>query len=229
MDRLADPPSGDGSYNHVADALQQLIAEAEACNPTLKGLAAEIARDRSRQQLACLQAYPDFTLGVGYSIISDGSDVISPVANGRDNINFGVGMTLPIWRAKISAGVRQAAHQRSSTMHRYAAEQDRLRGRLRREVAAADAAIQQLELFRKRLIPRTEQALKIATADYQGEKADFTDLVDVYQELLAYQTQVARTTAAFAATLARIEQLVGCATTYVPDRSRVSPERGARP
>ena len=131
------------------------------------------------------------------------------VANGHDNINFTVGVTLPIWRDKINAGIREAAHQRSSTTLRLDAERDRVRGTLRRQVAAAYAAIEQLELFRDRLIPRTEQTLQIATADYQGKKADFTDLIATYRELLSLQVQVARAQANLASTLAQIERIAG--------------------
>ncbi len=201
---------GELNVSRVAPQLEVLVAGAEQCNPTLQGLAAEIARDRAKESVACLEQYPDFQLGLGYSIVSDDSSVISPVANGHDNINFTVGITLPIWRDKINAGIREAAYQRNSTINRHEAERDRLRGKLRRQVAAAYAAEEQLELFRDRLVPRTEQTLEIATADYQGEKADFTDLVDIYRELLTYQVQVARTKATLASTLARIERTVGC-------------------
>jgi outer membrane protein TolC len=194
----------------VVPQLELLVASAEQCNPELRGLAAEIARDRDKLSLACLQQYPDFQLGVGYSIIDDNTNAISPVANGRDNINFTLGLTLPVWRDKISAAKREAAYQRGSSIHRLEAERDRLRGQLRRQVAAAYAANEQLQLFKERLIPRTEQTLKIAIADYQGEKADFTDLVDIYRELLSYQVQVARTKAVLASTLAQIEKSVGC-------------------
>lgn len=190
--------------------LELLIAQAEQCNPSLQGLAAEIARDRAKESLACLQNYPDFSLGLGYSIISDDNNVISPVANGRDNINFTLGMTLPIWRDKIDSGIREAAHQRTSTINRREAERDRLRGQLRRQVATAYAATEQLTLFRERLIPRTEQTLEIATADYQGKKTDFTDLVGIYRELLTLQVQVARTKATLASTFAQIDRTVGC-------------------
>lgn len=200
----------DLDVTEVAPQLEVLVASAEQCNPTLQGLAAEIARDRAKETIACLQKYPDFQLGLGYSIINDDSSVISPVANGHDNINFTVGITLPIWRDKINAGIREAAHQRNSTINRREAERDRLRGQLRRQVAAAYAAVEQLELFRDRLVPRTEQTLEIATTDYQGKKADFTDLVDIYRELLTLQVQVARTKATLASTLAQIERTVGC-------------------
>ena len=202
----------DLGMNEAAPRLEGLVSSAERCNPSLQGLAAEIARDRAKENLACQQQYPDLQLGIGWALISDNDDVISPVANGHDNVNFTVGVTLPIWRDKIDAGIREAAHASSSTIHRREAERDRLRGQLRRQVAAADAAVEQLSLFRDRLMPRTQRTLEIALADYQGKKADFVSVVDIYRELLAYQVQVARIQATLASTLAQIERTVGCAT-----------------
>jgi outer membrane protein TolC len=190
--------------------LKDIVELAEQCNPTLRGLAAEIARDRSKESLAHLQQYPDFQIGLGYSIVSDEPDAISPVADGHDNINFSVGVTLPIYREKINAGIREAAHARTSSFHRRQAEQDKLGGQLRRQVAAAYAAIEQLELLRERLLPRTRQTLEVATADYQGQRADFTDLIATYRELLALEVQVVRAKAELASTLAAIQKNIGC-------------------
>ncbi|MCG8650504.1 MAG: TolC family protein, partial [Pirellulales bacterium] len=134
----------------LAPDLERLFAGAQQCNPVLQGLAAEIARDREKERLACQQKYPDLHLGMGWSLIADSVDVISPVADGHDNVNFTVGVTLPIWRDKINAGVREATHQRSSTVHRHQAERDHLRGQLRRQVAELDAAVAQWKLFQER-------------------------------------------------------------------------------
>lgn len=190
--------------------LDALVAMIETCNPSLRGLAAEISRDRAKETLACLSQYPDLQFGIGWAIVSDDEEVLSPVANGHDNVNFTVGVTLPIWREKINAAQREAAHQRASTQNRKLAQRDRLRGNLRRQMAAAYAAIEQQQLLETRLIPRTQQALTIATADYQGKRTDFFNLIDFYQELLAHQVQLARTKATLASTLARIERLAGC-------------------
>ena len=60
-----------------------------------------------------------------------------------------------------------------------------------------------------RLIPKTERTLRLTTADYQGKKADFSDLIENYQDLLSYQIQVARAKADIASTHAKIARLVG--------------------
>lgn len=195
--------------------LDALVAMALRCNPELRMLEWEIARDRERQRLACLQRYPDFQLGVGWSLVTE-EEAISGAANGHDNINFTLGLSLPVWHDKINAGIREAAANTAATARMRDAELDELYGILRRLLARADASLQQLNLYRDRIIPRTEQTLQLATADYRGERADFYSLVELYQELLTYQLQVARIQATLAGTLAELDRSVGCPAEFGP-------------
>jgi cobalt-zinc-cadmium efflux system outer membrane protein len=142
--------------------------------------------------------------------VSDGSTVLSGVANGHDQINFNVGTTLPIWRDKINAGVREAANRTSSTTKRLDAERDALYGKLRRLLAQADAFTEQRDIYQERIIPRTEDTLKLSIADYRGKRTDFFSLIETYRELLMFETQLARIDASLAGTVARIERAVGC-------------------
>ena len=197
----------------VADApmqLEALIAQAEQCNPSLRGLAAEIQRDRQKQRLACLQQYPDFMVGLNWGIVSDGHDVISPVADGNDNLSITFGTTLPIWREKINAGVREASRRTSSTQQRLEAERDEIYGRLRRLLAQADSLVEQTGVYKDRIIPRTEDTLKLAIADYRGERTDFFTLIETYRELLMFEIQLARINATLAGTIAQVDRTVGC-------------------
>lgn len=197
----------------ITDTTQQiesLIAQAEQCNPKLRGLAWEIRRDRDRERLACLQQYPDFTVGLNWGIISDGSNSISPVANGNDNLSFSFGTTLPIWREKINAGIREAAHRRTSTTRRLEAERDELYGKIRRLIVQADALVEQRDIYNERIIPRTEDTLTLSIADYRGKRTDFFTLIETYRELLMFETQLARIDASLAGTIAQIDRTVGC-------------------
>ncbi len=198
----------------VADApmqLDALIEQAEQCNPSLRGLAAEIQRDRQKQRLACLQQYPDFMVGLNWGIVSDNHNVISPVANGNDNLSITFGTTLPIWREKINAGVREANRRTSSTRQRLEAERDEIYGRLRRLLAQADSFVEQTKIYEERLVPRTEDTLKLTIADYRGERSDFFTLIETYRELLMFEIQLARINASLAGTIAQIDRTVGCA------------------
>ncbi len=202
--------SEDLGLANVPGQLDELIALAEQCNPKLAGLAWEIQRDRQKHRLACLQKYPDLQVGLQWGLVSDDHKVLSPVANGHDQISFNVGTTLPIWRDKINAGVREAANRTSSTTKRLDAERDALYGKLRRLLAQADAFTEQREIYAKRIIPRTEDTLKLSIADYRGKRTDFFTLIETYRELLMFETQLARIDASLAGTIAQIERAVGC-------------------
>ncbi len=194
----------------VPTQLDELIALAERCNPKLKGLAWEIQRDRQKHQLACLAKYPDLQVGMNWGLVNDNTTVLSPAANGHDQINFNIGTTLPIWRDKINAGVREAANRTSSTAKRLDAERDALYGKIRRLLVQADALTEQRDIYQNRIIPRTEDTLKLSIADYRGKRADFFSLIETYRELLIHETQLARIDASIAGTVARIERAVGC-------------------
>lgn len=190
--------------------LDELISQAEQCNPSLRGLAAEIQRDRQKQRLACLQQYPDFMVGLNWGIVSDNHNVLSGVANGRDQLSITFGTTLPIWREKINAGVREASRRTSSTAERLEAERYDVYGRLRRLLAQSDSLVEQTDIYKNRIIPRTEDTLKLAIADYRGERSDFFALIETYRELLMFETQLARINATLAGTIAQIDRTVGC-------------------
>lgn len=198
------------NLTNVPEQLDSLLQLAEQCSPELRSIAWEIQRDRQKQKLACLQKYPDLQLGLNYAIISDDINAISPVANGHDNISFTLGTTLPIWREKIDAGIREAAHRTSSSTERLQAERDAIQGKLRRLLAQADALVEQHKIYTERIIPRTEDTLKLSIADYRGKRTDFYTLIETYRELLMFETQLARLESTLAGTLAQIERTVGC-------------------
>ncbi|TWU42573.1 TolC family protein [Novipirellula artificiosorum] len=198
------------STTPMPQQIEALIAMAEQCNPKLRGLAWEIQRDRDRQTLACLQKFPDFNVGINWSLISDDYKVLSPVANGHDNVSLSFGTTLPIWRDKINAGIREASHRTSSTTRRWEAERDDLYGKIRRLIVQADALNEQRDLYKDRIIPRTEDTLKLSIADYRGKRTDFFTLIETYRELLMFETQVARIDATLAGTVAQLDRTVGC-------------------
>ena len=98
--------------------LDALFAAAEQCSPRLRERQWAVSRDRQKQQLACLNKYPDFTFGAGWQTITE-TDAVSRNANGHDNVNFMVGVTLPIWRDKIDASIREASAEAAASSREY--------------------------------------------------------------------------------------------------------------
>lgn len=196
-------------HTNTSQQIDELLALAEQCNPSLRGLVWEIQRDREKQRLACLQRYPDFMVGMNLGIISENHNVLSPVANGHDNLSLSFGTTLPIWRDKINAGIREASHRTSSTARRLESERDELFGKIRRLLVQLDALTEQRDIYQARIIPRTEQTLELAIADYRGKRTDFFTLIETYRELLMFETQLARIDATLAGTVAQLDRTVG--------------------
>ncbi|GIW97131.1 MAG: hypothetical protein KatS3mg111_0464 [Pirellulaceae bacterium] len=190
-------------------SLDELLQLAEQCNPELQGLVWQIARDRQKQRLACLQRYPDFQVGMNWLMVTQ-QDAISPVANGNDNFAFTVGMTLPIWRDKIRAGISEAAHQSASSIEMLDAERNLIGGKIRHLVAQADALADQYQIFEDKIIPRTEQTLEINLADYRGKRSEFFSVVETYRELLSFELQQLRLATSLSGTLIQIQRQVGC-------------------
>ena len=143
-------------------------------------------------------------------MVNDNDDVISPVANGRDQVSLSFGTTLPIWHEKINAGVREASHRTNSTVAELDAKRDELFAKLRRLMSQANALSEQRDIYERRIIPRSESTLKLSIADYRGKRTDFFSLIETYRELLTFETQLARINASLAGTLAQIERAVGC-------------------
>lgn len=189
--------------------LDELVALAEQCNPELRGLGYQIQRDIQKQRLAKLQRYSDLQFSGGYDFMTTGA-AISPVADGVDNISFGVGFTLPIYRNKINAGISESAAEIANSARLREAEQLSIAGRLRRLLSEIDALDQQRTLYAERIVPRAEQALEIALSEYTVGKTTFVQLTDNYTELLMYRLQVAKLESTLAARLAQLQRTVGC-------------------
>ncbi|WP_218931912.1 TolC family protein [Adhaeretor mobilis] len=202
-------PTGELPIAQVPQQLDALFAAAGECSPRLRERQWAVSRDRQKQQLACLSKYPDFTLGAGWQTITE-SDAVSPVANGHDNVNFVVVVTLPIWRDKINASIREASAEVAASSREFNDARDDTFRQIRRLSEQAYAADEQLRLYNERILPRAKRTLQLASADYRGKLVDFGEVTDGFTEVLMFELQVARTKATIAGAIAQLHRAVGC-------------------
>ena len=186
-----------------------LIDQAIRCRPELKSRLLAVRRDRGKRRLACLERYPDFDVGLGWQSVTR-DEAISPVANGHDNLNLMIGVTLPVWHSRIDAGIREAEQQIFASSREYDAQVDAVR----RDVLTAAVRLQtladQLELYESALLPRSEQVLEVSLADYRGGKVTFVQLTQNYLATLALQTEAARLRSERFKAMAQLRRAVGC-------------------
>jgi len=207
--RVGIEPSEQLDIDSSPDNIDSLFAAAGRCSPKLRELQWAVSRDRQKHQLACLNRYPDFNLGAAWQTITE-SDAISPVANGHDNVSFMVGVTLPIWRKRIDASIREASAVVAASNRDFTAARDDTYRKVRRLVEQAYAAEEQLRLYNERILPRAKQNLQLVAADYRGRLVDFGEVTDGFTEVLMFELQVARAEATLAGTIAQLKRAVGC-------------------
>lgn len=188
---------------------QRLEERALELRPELAAATARIARAETLEELAEKRFKPDFTLGLTYTAVGRRRDepgrLQPPPGNGDDVLGIQGGVSLPVRRGSLRAGLeearelRQAADEsRRAARARIAAELDELTDRI-------PLGWRQLRLLEDVLIVQAQEALDSARAAYVAGRLNALDLLDAEHVLFGARTAVARAAADFAIYLARLE------------------------
>lgn len=164
-----------------------LLALLEDLNPELKAAAAEIDAARQGRDLIRRSGWPAPMLGVN-AMVMPGMEG----GGGETDVSLMAGISVPLWRGRIRAGVREAAAQIRAAEQ----ERDELRNRVRNELAMAvfqfrDAA-RRVELYRNSLIPAAERALEAERQAYAAGQSDVAGLIEAQRSVLEFRLLAAR-------------------------------------
>jgi outer membrane protein TolC len=210
LGRPADSPLPQPKYlpeEKINLAGKELINGLFENNPDLKALAHRVEKQKKSVALAKKEFYPDFTLGVSY--IDTGSSVMSTSDSGKDPFIAMVGLSLPIWRQKYSAAVREARNRVRSAELSLSDKQYSLQNEIKDAVFGVKDARRKIQLYRDTLIPKAEESLKVTQTGFRTGEVDFLDLLDAQRTLLDFQLTVERARANHMKQLARLEKLAG--------------------
>jgi outer membrane protein TolC len=174
---------------------------------------ARIAAAEVRVDLAGRDNRPDFKVGLTYTFVDpreDSAGMVSPPEGNGDDI-FGIqgGVSIPIWRKKLKAGVEEASELELSAQE---ARRDLLAGI---EAAVGDLmqriplTWQQLRLLEDILILQAEESVKSAQSGYVAGTLNALDLLDAEHVLFKAEIAIARSRADYAIRLAQLEGEVG--------------------
>jgi outer membrane protein TolC len=156
-------------------------------NPELKMLERKTASAEARVELARLQSYPDFTVGVNYVQIGDPSMNSSAADAGQDAWGVMAAVSLPIWLGKNKAA-REEAHANLNASEQEI-EQRRLNliSDLESALALHTNAQRQLTLYGEDLISLAEQAVENSLHSYEVGTTSVLELIDSERSLLELQ------------------------------------------
>ncbi|MDY7107446.1 MAG: TolC family protein [Planctomycetota bacterium] len=202
---------------------ETLLAVLSERNPDLLALQEEIERERINAEIARKDGYPDFTVGLAYTVIGERNDV-SLDENGDDALLGTLSVNLPIWREKYDAGVREAIARRLAAAGRREEAYNRLASELQEAIFEHEDARRRVTLYRDTLIPKARESLQASLGSFQQGQSDYLDLVDTQRTLLEFRLAIERALVDRATSAARIEQLVGMPPTELDDTSRTEGE-----
>lgn len=156
-----------------ADAL---LREAEARHPRLRAMAAEIRQAEAAVALARKGRLPDFSLGLEVNAYPSPA-VVSPQG----------GMTLPIWKDKISAEIAAAQARRQAAGARLAKEQIQLAVDLADRLFLVRESTRMIELFHHQLVPKARLSFEVGRQNYRAGILDYFNLAEAQRTLLEFQ------------------------------------------
>jgi outer membrane protein TolC len=193
----------------VASVDGPALAEiARRSNPVLLALDERIEEQRIRTDIARKEGLPDFTVGLDY-IVTDEAINSSIAESGDDPILLSLGITVPLWRDKYDAGVREALARRLAVSYERADEANRITASIQRAWFEHTDADRRVRLFETTLIPKAEESLRASLTGFRAGETSFLDLLDTERTLLEFAVSAERARADRGQALARLNTFVG--------------------
>lgn len=182
-------------------------------NPELQSAGARITAEEYREKLARKRFLPDIMLGANWMMMSG--------MNGGDKSDVGLmaGITLPLWWDSIRAEIRETAALTRAASSERDNRLNMLRADLRLALFTLRDAERRIELFSHVLVPKADQALKVATQEFSADKPVFMVLIDAQRTLLEFKLMSERAKTDREIALAAINRLVGKGEGKTPPRA----------
>lgn len=192
-------------------ALEQLYEIAMQARPDLSGRLAAIERDQIAEELAALRGKPNVSLGFIYQNMQKTNAVQPQTAMGAPNIGLFVGFNLPVYRAKIAAGVAEAQARTAADRALYEAEKNQSRRDIRTLHNSVKVQRQVLKLIQDTNLPNTRRILESVESDYRSGKTgvDALSMLAAWRDVLSVELQMAQVETELAKSLASLERAVG--------------------
>jgi outer membrane protein TolC len=203
LDRPADAPLGEPRAlvaTEEAYDLKDLTQRALATRPEIR--AAEL---RARGAKAGLQAaeressLPDFELAFDYWQVPDEKDAWGGM----------LAINLPWFTGKKAAEARRLGHVTRAEEAALESARNRVRFEVRDAWNRFEAARKALALYRKELLPKSEQTVDVSRASYEKDKASFLDLLDSERSLRDVKLAQIQALVAVESATADLERAVG--------------------
>ncbi len=186
----------------------ELLALMRQRSPELRALAFEVERKQHELRLARKEYFPDFTLGLGYTLTDEAVNP-SMEDSGKDPVTLNASINVPLWRGKYAAGSREAQARLRASRLEHADRALQLDAHVKRTAFELRDAGRKVTLYRDTLIPKGEQSLRATSAGFEAGQLEFLNVIDAQRVLLEFQLSYERALSNQTVRLAQLEMLVG--------------------
>jgi len=159
-------------------------------NPALDAVELNIQGARASEIQANKQGLPTFGVGIDYVIVDKRSGIDLP-DNGKNVFMPMVTMSLPLFRGKYQASVKQAQLTQQALEHKKEALEDNLAASYEQAIYKLESAKRRYELFNNQ-ITKTQQAIELLNTSYANNGEDFEEILRMEQQLLKYRIAQAK-------------------------------------
>ncbi len=174
-------------------------------NPILTALDLKVKASKAAAVAAQKQGLPKFGLGLDYVMVGKRTD-ITMSDNGKDVVMPMVSVTIPIFRGKYNASVKEAELMQKS----YAFQKDEMKNMLISDYEMVWFDIQrqrQLLSLYEQQTETSRQSLNLLLASYGNSGKEFEEVLRMQQQLLKYQKLKATALTQYQIALAKINYL----------------------
>lgn len=132
--------------------------------------------------------FPDFTFGLAY-IQTDEAGVDGISDNGKDPVIGSISFNLPIWRGKSAArrisAVNALLHAKEGKLNKARA----LEADYEMALYRFSDASRKMDLYKKSLIPKTQEALSVLLKGFSAGTANYKELLNTQKKLLNFSLE----------------------------------------
>lgn len=184
-----------------------LRTAALAHRPEVAAARARLAAAEQRVDLADKSFGPDLSAGIIYSAVGSRTDA-DPPDNGQDVFGITGGVSLPVRRKRLHAGMEEAVQARLAAEEQVRATQAAIAEEMTDLTRRIPLIDERLALFDNVLVVQAEESLLSAFAAYSAGTVGALDLLDAERVLFEVRVAAARAQTDLANAIARLERAV---------------------
>ncbi len=183
-----------------------IAAQLRLANPELKTIENMEESWRRQQKVAKKAGYPEFSVGVEYGNMKN----MSSGGYLKDDVMLTLKFSLPIWRERVKAGIREAKQMETATGHDRRSAALTLEASARRALFEIEDAQRRMALYKDTLVPKarkTYESIEIAYA--ASADTDLLMLLDSVRMILDFQLEQTRAARDLQVACADLEMIIG--------------------